>query len=368
MAPQMVDFWHSAVQGVIENGRERSVEFDMSGFFGKRYFSAQLIPEFAQDRGWWRSVLVIARDITERKRAEEQIRYISFHDKVTGLFNRAFFEEELRRVDTERELPISIIMGDVNNLKLANDVFGHDEGDRLLKAIAGPSGKPAGRAILSPGGAATSSRSSCPGPTSRRQTKSARACARSRSNTEARRSSPVSPWERPSRSTMIRIFIRSIRRAEKEMYRNKTAESRMNQENVISPFLSRARERMRGLPAHIERGYELARRFGKTLELADEQMNALLLLVEMHDISAAALPVDIANKPGRLTPEEWETVQRHPEVGFRIAKAFPDLAKISDEMLSHREHWDGGGYPRGLKGKRSRTLPACSPSSMPTIP
>ncbi|KPU43656.1 putative diguanylate cyclase YdaM [Oxobacter pfennigii] len=78
----------------------------------------------------------IYRDITEQKKAEEKIFYLSFHDKLTGLFNRAFFEEELKRLDTDRQLPISLIMGDVNNLKMANDSFSHLEGDRLLVSIA----------------------------------------------------------------------------------------------------------------------------------------------------------------------------------------------------------------------------------------
>jgi len=78
----------------------------------------------------------IYSDITERKKAEEKILYLSFHDKLTGLYNRAFFEEELKRLDTERQLPISIIMGDLNNLKIANDIFGHDSGDQLLIKVS----------------------------------------------------------------------------------------------------------------------------------------------------------------------------------------------------------------------------------------
>ncbi|MBM7616360.1 sensor domain-containing diguanylate cyclase [Alkaliphilus hydrothermalis] len=75
-------------------------------------------------------------DITERKATEAHIRYLSYHDKLTGLFNRAYFEDSLTRLDTEEHLPISIIIGDVNGLKLTNDTFGHLEGDRLLIKIA----------------------------------------------------------------------------------------------------------------------------------------------------------------------------------------------------------------------------------------
>ena len=76
------------------------------------------------------------RDVTERRRAEEKIRYLSHFDKLTGLYNRSFFEEEVKRLDKKEYLPISIIIGDVNGLKLVNDAFGHREGDRLLLRAA----------------------------------------------------------------------------------------------------------------------------------------------------------------------------------------------------------------------------------------
>ena len=67
----------------------------------------------------------IVRDITSRKKADELLNFLSFHDSLTGLHNRAYFNEELKRLDTKRQLPLSIIMADVNGLKLINDAFGH---------------------------------------------------------------------------------------------------------------------------------------------------------------------------------------------------------------------------------------------------
>ncbi|QHI73621.1 PAS domain S-box protein [Aminipila terrae] len=77
--------------------------------------------------------LSIARNITERKRTEEKILYLSYHDQLTGIYNRRFYEEELKKIDTKQNLPITIAMGDVNGLKLINDTFGHSDGDQLLK-------------------------------------------------------------------------------------------------------------------------------------------------------------------------------------------------------------------------------------------
>ncbi|MGM0603553.1 MAG: sensor domain-containing diguanylate cyclase [Bacillota bacterium] len=78
----------------------------------------------------------IIHDITNRKRAEEKFEFLSFHDGMTGLFNRPYLEEEIQRLDTCRQLPISVIMGDINNLKLVNDAFGHVNGDLLIKKSA----------------------------------------------------------------------------------------------------------------------------------------------------------------------------------------------------------------------------------------
>jgi diguanylate cyclase (GGDEF)-like protein/PAS domain S-box-containing protein len=80
--------------------------------------------------------LSIFRDITQRSVLEKKIKYLSFHDNLTGLYNRAYFNEEIKRLDTARQLPLSIIMADIDGLKAVNDNFGHKEGDRLISTVA----------------------------------------------------------------------------------------------------------------------------------------------------------------------------------------------------------------------------------------
>lgn len=78
----------------------------------------------------------IVRDKTEYKKYEEKIKYLSFHDSLTGLYNWAYFNEELKRLRKTRKIPTTVIMADVDRLKYVNDTFGHCKGDLLLKKAA----------------------------------------------------------------------------------------------------------------------------------------------------------------------------------------------------------------------------------------
>jgi diguanylate cyclase (GGDEF)-like protein/PAS domain S-box-containing protein len=90
----------------------------------------------ASDKTEGYEMVINCRDIAERKKTEEKIEYLSYHDVLTGLYNRAYFEEMQNKFVENNILPLSIIIGDVNGLKITNDVFGHYEGDTLLKKTA----------------------------------------------------------------------------------------------------------------------------------------------------------------------------------------------------------------------------------------
>ena len=87
-------------------------------------------------RPTWSKVIVSVVDITQQKRAEDRLRFLSTHDVLTGLYNRAFFEEETTRMERGRHYPISVLMVDVDHLKITNDRRGHAAGDSLLRRAA----------------------------------------------------------------------------------------------------------------------------------------------------------------------------------------------------------------------------------------
>ncbi len=91
------------------------------------------MPGHEDDFAW---VTVAIQDITARKKAEEYLRYLGTHDVMTGLYNRAYFEETILKLEANRQDPISIVIVDLNYLKNVNDSLGHQAGDKLIRRIA----------------------------------------------------------------------------------------------------------------------------------------------------------------------------------------------------------------------------------------
>jgi len=286
-----------------------------------------------------------------RIRAEKDIRYMSFHDSLTGLYNRSFLEQELNRLDTPRQLPLSIIMGDVNGLKLLNDTYGHATGDKLLQKTAElMKGNCRQEDILARWGGdefllllpQTGE-------------EEARALAR---RIEEETSSVVVETVPLSISlgSATRVeqgedILKTLNRAEKEMYRNKLAESQGSRNRVLQSLLKNLQEKSQETEEHIRRMGLMAGEIGREVGLMPSEMERLELLVKLHDIGKIALEPEILNKGGKLSPEEWELIKSHPETGYRIARSEDGISHIAREILAHHEWWDGSGYPQGLQGE-----------------
>ena len=78
----------------------------------------------------------LLRDVVERREMQQKLLFLSYHDQMTGIFNRRYYEEEAKRLDVKRNYPLTLLLADVNGLKLVNDAFGHVMGDSMLKAAA----------------------------------------------------------------------------------------------------------------------------------------------------------------------------------------------------------------------------------------
>ncbi len=339
--------WDEAVRKVIETGRETSMEFTFSTLFGTRYFSGRVIPEFSKS-GQVESVLVICRDVTERKKAEDHIRYISFHDTVTTLFNRAWFEEEIERLDTIRMLPISVILGDIHYLKLVNEVYGYSFGDDLLRKYADMFRTCCRNEDIIARWDADEFAVILPHTdyeTADEIRNRIRQTAETAEGTVLKPGISLGVATKEQKEQPIHDVIRT---AEMQMQDDLLAGSGRIRDALISRLTEQAAEVVPDLEGHIDRVTSFARKLGNLLGLNGEQLADLDLLIRLHDVGKAAIPSGILTKPGPLTRPELERVMKYTENGFRITRSFPETVRIANEVFSRGERWDGSGYPRGL--------------------
>ncbi|NCA98330.1 MAG: diguanylate cyclase [Clostridia bacterium] len=298
----------------------------------------------------------ISRDITSRKQHEDEVKYLNYHDSLTGLYNRPFFQEELARLDTPRQLPLSIIIGDINGLKLINDAVGHDEGDKLLVNVARilKSNCRSDDIIARTGGdefwiLLPKTDSEGARLVVERIKKSCHEYSREQENDAyyVDISLGFATKQSPEES-----FAKIRNDAETYMYKRKLLETRSLHSSIIASIKTTLFEKSNETEAHATRLATMTKQLGQALGLSEDDLVALELFSTLHDIGKISIDREILTKPGRLSDEEWDEIKKHPEVGYRIAQASPELRPISELILTHHERWDGQGYPQGLSGEK----------------
>lgn len=325
----------------------------------KVYFETVETPYYGPD-GELIGLIGISRDISERKKREERIQYLSYHDVLTGLYNRAFFQEEKTRLDAAEYLPLSVIMGDVNGLKLVNDAFGHMEGDRLLTRIAEALQKNSrpGDVVTRIGGDEfsillpnTDSETAESVVTSIRDELE---CGRLEEKSSVCLDIALGCATRTSRNDSIdEIMVM----AEDRMYRRKLMDRKSFHTSVLESLQATLLGKGMGTKEHAEQVAELAGRLGQEAGLPEKQLHDLKLTSMLHDIGEAGMDQSLLTSQGVLSEENWHEIRKHPEIGYRIANSILDLKHVAEYILCHHERWDGAGYPQGLSGE---TIPQIS--------
>ncbi|MDD3323797.1 MAG: diguanylate cyclase [Sulfurospirillaceae bacterium] len=334
--PKLEKHWIKTYGEVALGGEARMIE-NFSQDIGK-YF---LVKVFSPEKNRFATIFF---DISEIKNQHKAIEKLSYYDALTGLHNRRFFEEQVKKMDCKRNLPLSVVMFDVNGLKLTNDAFGHMEGDVLLKAFAD---------VL---------KSTC------------------------REDDNVSRWggdefmvllpkssQKDAEAFCLRVLEKSTKKhnlkiqmsiacgcatkvdikqnigdlfvaAEEKMYEDKLLKGNAFKQALIDQMvedIDNIGYRKRGLKDLAE---PIANAYGI------EEIEKFKDILSYYDVGNIVIDKSILTKKRKLTKDDIQKVSKHCETGYNILRSVARLAYIAEISLTHHERHDGNGYPRGLKG------------------
>lgn len=286
--------------------------------------------------------------IYQHKR-ETKLKYLTMHDPLTNLYNRSYFEEEIFRLSDDRFNPVSVILCDLNGLKLINDSMGHQKGDYMLKAAANilkrcfRKGDVVARlggdefAVLLP---------KCDYNTLK--------------NIHTRIKDSISQYNKKNMDVHLSMSLglavkkgdstitESLLNAEKMMYKDKLSQNEKVKINIIKNINKILQDRNITNISQIKQLEKISVDFCRYLRLSSLFINRIRLLSKYQDIGMVAISKDKPLKSAQNN-NEIKDLKLHPEIGYRIAVSSSKLNPISDLILKHHECWNGKGYPLGLK-------------------
>lgn len=345
MSPEIANTAQEKIRLALETNTLQSFEYELELNGSKEVFELRIVQSQPE------KVMAIARNVTKQRRYQERIEYLSYHDQLTGLYNRRFFEEELNRLDTQRNFPLCIVMADVNGLKLINDSFGHQIGDLLLVKVAEVLKRACreDEIISRIGGDEFVIIVPRMKP---EQTEDLIKRIKNISDQEMIANMNLSisfGWE--TKWTKEEDIDEVFNKAEDYMYKKKLFESPSMRGKTIGAIINALHEKNRREEEHSHRVSDLSKRLAIVSKLSEREIEEITSAGLLHDIGKIAIQENLLNKEGKLTKEEFEEVAKHPEIGYRILSSVNDLSEIAEIVLSHHERWDGKGYPRGLSAE-----------------
>lgn len=301
------------------------------------------------ENGQVAGVVGISRDITDRKLLEQKLTYLSYRDQLTGLYNRTFLKKVVEELKENEYESISVIMGDINGLKIVNDSLGHFEGDKFLIKIAsiiddvvrnkGITIRWGGDEIII----------ILPN-MNEKQSLQIIEDINLRCKEENYKPVPLSiSLGAASLKNKSQSIDDLILEAEKIVYKKKLFTNFVVKGEILKSIRESLECKKYIDKEKNEKIIELAKKLSNKIGLSNEKIKDVVLAVSFCDIGMIGIPDDIILKNAFKTKEEIDLIKTHSAKGYRIAMLDSKLAHISVDILTHHEKWDGSGYPLGLK-------------------
>jgi len=290
--------------------------------------------------------VVTFSDITARKIHEDNVRYLTFHDPLTGLYNRAYLESIYHSLDQEENYPLSVVVGDVNGLKLSNDIFGHSRGDLFLRRIAEviqASTREEDLVFRVGGDEFFIFLKNTPLADAQVVMHRIHAAIDQEDFQGVKGSISLGLALRDKESAGLEDVLNE---AEQNMYREKTLTQKFEGVKQLKYLVGKLL-RIPEEKAHAENTRDLAVSLGCILGLPLNQRKVLEEAAYLHDIGK--IPTILSKNLGGK--EVYPTRKDHTVIGYRILNSFEETMDTAKPVLSHHEHFDGSGYPKGLKGE-----------------
>ncbi|MFH0992983.1 MAG: HD domain-containing phosphohydrolase [bacterium] len=273
------------------------------------------------------------------------------HDPLTGLPNLSCFRQELDRIDKGENLPLTVVLLDVNKLKLLNDSLGYAFGDLLLKSIA-----------------ATLVKNGRPGDVMARngndefglilpQTDEVTAMELMKRIQSQILVDPYNPlnisvaFGFKTKRLPAEKMKDILHLADQELIREKSSSKTDLVRKTVIKILTTLFARNRFEREHSENVGALCEKMGKYLGFHPKEIHQLKIAGRMHDIGKITISDAVLHKKGQLSRIEWAQIKNHAEAGYQILNSTAGFSAIATTVLEHHERWDGTGYPKRLKGE-----------------
>jgi diguanylate cyclase (GGDEF)-like protein/putative nucleotidyltransferase with HDIG domain len=298
-------------------------------------------------------------------------------DAVTGLYNHRaisrLLDESLQHADAEN--PLSVIMLDLNNFKWFNDTFGHPAGDAVLRRTAqlltascrqnDLCARYGGDEFVAVLPAADGLAARCVA--ERLQERVLTEGFRRKGETDP---IPMSitfgiatyPFDSSKRNELValadaNLYAAKATKKEGSVPRDpNAAHFSKHTFEVLDAMITAINNNDRYTRRHSEDVTEYALLIAAEIGLSPETMRVLRIGALLHDVGKIGVAEEILKKPGQLSPQEFEAMKRHAQLGALICEGVPGLKNIVEIVRFHHERWDGGGYPDGLVGEETPIL------------